>query len=67
VAARPDKKRAAELVEQYSSRAATLLRECLDKGFHDLLYPEHNRMADDPALEPVRQYPGVSDLLAHRR
>jgi tetratricopeptide (TPR) repeat protein len=66
-AARPDKKQAAELAKRYADRAATLLQDCLDKGFHDLLYPEHNRMAEDPALEPVRQHPLVSDLLAHRR
>jgi tetratricopeptide (TPR) repeat protein len=66
-AARADKKLAAELVKQYTDRAAALLKECLDKGFHDLLYPEHNRMVDDPALEPVRRDPRISDLLAHRR
>jgi tetratricopeptide (TPR) repeat protein/tRNA A-37 threonylcarbamoyl transferase component Bud32 len=66
-ASRPDKKEAAELAKRYTERAATLLQECLDKGFHDLLYPEHNRMAEDPALEPVRQHPWVSDLLTHRR
>jgi tetratricopeptide (TPR) repeat protein len=65
--ARVDKKQAAELAKRYTDRAATLLQECLDVGFHDLLYPEHNRMAVDPALEPVRQHPLVSDLLAHRR
>jgi len=66
-AARPDKKRSAELVERYTDRAANLLQECLDKGFHDLLYPEHNRMTEDPAMGPVRQNPRVRDLLAHRR
>jgi tetratricopeptide (TPR) repeat protein len=66
-AARPDKKQAAELVKRYSDRAAALLQDCFDKGFHDLIYPEHNRMAEDPALEPVRRHPQVSDLLAHRR
>ena len=66
-AARPANKQAADLAKRYTDRAATLLLECLDKGFHDLLYPEHNRMAEDPALEPVRQHPLVSDLLARRR
>jgi serine/threonine protein kinase/tetratricopeptide (TPR) repeat protein len=65
-AARPDKKQAAELVKRYTDRAAAFLDKCLDKGFHDLLFPEHNRMAEDPALEPVRQHARVSDLLAHR-
>jgi serine/threonine protein kinase/tetratricopeptide (TPR) repeat protein len=66
-AARPDKTQATALVKRYTDRAASLLRECLDRGFHDLLYPEHNRMVEDPALEPVRQDPQVRDLLAHRR
>jgi eukaryotic-like serine/threonine-protein kinase len=47
-------------------RAADLLAEALDKGFHDLLFPTHNRMAEDPALAPIRQLPGVRDLLAHK-
>jgi tetratricopeptide (TPR) repeat protein/tRNA A-37 threonylcarbamoyl transferase component Bud32 len=50
----------------YADRAAALLAEALDRGFHDLRYPEHNRMADDPALAPVRPLPGIRDLLAHR-
>jgi tetratricopeptide (TPR) repeat protein len=65
-ATRTDKKQAAELTKRYADRAADLLEKCLGKGFHDLLYPEHNRMAEDPALEPVRQHPRVGDLLAHR-
>ena len=51
---------------QYRDRAAALLAEALDKGFHDLDYPEHNRMADDPSLAAVRQLPRVRELLAHR-
>jgi tetratricopeptide (TPR) repeat protein/tRNA A-37 threonylcarbamoyl transferase component Bud32 len=47
----------------FADRAAGFLGEALDKGFHDLLYPEHNRMADDPALAPIRQLPQVRDLL----
>jgi hypothetical protein len=47
-------------------RAAALLAETLDKGFHDLNYPEHNRMADDPALAPIRQLPLVRDLLSRK-
>jgi hypothetical protein len=50
---------------QYRDRAAALLVAALDKGFHDLDYPEHNRMADDPALGVVRQLPRVRELLAH--
>jgi tetratricopeptide (TPR) repeat protein/tRNA A-37 threonylcarbamoyl transferase component Bud32 len=48
---------------RYADRAAALLAEALDKGFHDLLYPEHNRMADDPALDPIRRLPRVQALL----
>jgi tetratricopeptide (TPR) repeat protein/tRNA A-37 threonylcarbamoyl transferase component Bud32 len=50
----------------YADRAAALLAEALDRGFHDLRYPEHNRMADDPALAPIRQHPRVRDLLARK-
>ena len=61
--------RAADPAEasRYADRAADLLAEALDRGFHDLLYPEHNRMTEDPAMGPVRQNPRVRDLLAHRR
>jgi eukaryotic-like serine/threonine-protein kinase len=55
-----------ELARQYADRAAALLAQTLDKGFHDLLYPEHNRMIDDPALEAIRQHPKARDLIAHR-
>src|SRR5262249_34828854 len=50
----------------YADRAAPLLAEALDRGFDDLLYPEHNRMADDPALDPIRQLPRVRDLLSRK-
>jgi tetratricopeptide (TPR) repeat protein len=63
----PDKTKAAELAKQYARRAADLLEECLDKGFHDLSYSEHNRMSDDPALAPVRKSPRTRDLLMHRQ
>jgi hypothetical protein len=49
--------------ERYADRAAALLAAALDRGFHDLSYPEHNRMADDPALAPIRHLPQVRDLL----
>jgi tetratricopeptide (TPR) repeat protein len=58
--------RARDLAKQYADRAAALITETLDKGFHDLIYPEHNRMAGDPALAAVRQRPEVRALLAHR-
>jgi tetratricopeptide (TPR) repeat protein/predicted Ser/Thr protein kinase len=50
----------------YADRAVELLTQTLDKGFHDLNYPEHNRMIDDPALEAIRQHPQARDLLAHQ-
>ena len=56
-----------EVSRRYADRAAALLQECLDKGFHDLIYPEHNRMVDDPALESIRRHPPASELLTHRR
>jgi tetratricopeptide (TPR) repeat protein len=56
----------AELARQYADRAAALLAQTFDKGFHDLIYPEHNRMTDDPALGALRQHPRARDLLAHR-
>jgi tetratricopeptide (TPR) repeat protein len=65
-AALPDKSKAAELSKRYADRAAALLTECLDKGFHDLIYPEHDRMMDDPALEPIRNDPRVRNLVRHR-
>jgi tetratricopeptide (TPR) repeat protein/tRNA A-37 threonylcarbamoyl transferase component Bud32 len=52
--------------QRYADRAVELLADALDKGFHDLIFPEHNRMIEDPALAPIRQRPGVDDLLAHR-
>jgi tetratricopeptide (TPR) repeat protein/tRNA A-37 threonylcarbamoyl transferase component Bud32 len=55
-----------EASERYADRAAELLTAALDKGFHDLIFPEHNRMVEDPALAPIRKRPGVADLLAHR-
>jgi tetratricopeptide (TPR) repeat protein len=51
---------------RFADRAAALLAEALDKGFHDLIYPEHNRMADDPALAPIRHLPQVRDLLSRK-
>jgi tetratricopeptide (TPR) repeat protein len=50
--------------QTYAERAVALLVETLDKGFHDLIYPEHNRMSNDPALASIRQQPLVRHLLA---
>jgi tetratricopeptide (TPR) repeat protein/tRNA A-37 threonylcarbamoyl transferase component Bud32 len=49
-----------------ADRATAFLAAALDKGFYDLLFPEHNRLAEDPALAPIRQLPRVRDLLAVR-
>jgi tetratricopeptide (TPR) repeat protein/tRNA A-37 threonylcarbamoyl transferase component Bud32 len=56
----------AEEAQRYADRAAALLALALDKGFHDLTFPEHNRMVEDPALGAIRGQPQVEDLLAHR-
>ncbi len=56
-----------ELAKQHTDRAIQLLQQCLDKGFHDLSYPEHNRMADDPDLKAIHHDPRVQALLAVRR
>jgi eukaryotic-like serine/threonine-protein kinase len=48
---------------RFAEKAADYLTQALDKGFHDLLYPEHNRMADEPALARIRQLPRVRELL----
>jgi tetratricopeptide (TPR) repeat protein len=48
---------------RFADRAADFLAQALDKGFHDLIYPEHNRLATDAALAPVRDLRRVRDLL----
>jgi eukaryotic-like serine/threonine-protein kinase len=55
-----------DLARRYADRAAKLLAQALDKGFHDLDYRQHNHMIDDPALESIRQHPQARDLLAHK-
>jgi pentatricopeptide repeat protein len=52
-----------DLARRYADRAAELLAQTLDKGFHDLVYPEHNRTIADPALEAIRQHPQARKLL----
>jgi len=59
--------KAEELARQYAERSAALLERALDSGFHDLVFPEHNRMVDDPALEAARQQPRVRELLRRGR
>jgi len=55
-----------ETAKGYADQAVKMLEQTLDKGFHDLNYPDHNRMIDDPALEAIRQHPKAMELLAHR-
>src|SRR5262249_32307707 len=55
-----------DLARRYADRAAELLAEALDRGFHDLDYPDHNRMPHDPALASVRDHPRVRALLGNR-
>ena len=55
--------KSAELAKSYADRAADLLATALTRGFHDLLYPEHNRLPLDPALAAVRHHPRVEELL----
>jgi tetratricopeptide (TPR) repeat protein len=50
--------------KRFADRAAAFLAAALDKGFHDLLYPQHNRLADDPSLVPILTHPRVRTLLA---
>jgi len=66
VAAKTGNAEGARRASEYADRAASLLADALDKGFRDLLYPEHNRMADDPALAAVRQHPRVRALLSRK-
>jgi tetratricopeptide (TPR) repeat protein len=54
-----------ELSRQYLERALALLAQALGKGFHDLEFPEHNRMLYDPAMEAVARDPRGRGLLAH--
>ena len=44
----------------------TSLTAALGVGFHDLLYEEHNRMPDDPALAAVHQHPRFRELFGPR-
>jgi tetratricopeptide (TPR) repeat protein len=54
-----------ELTRQYLERALALLAQALGKGFHDLEFPEHNRMLHDPAMAALARDPRGRSLLAH--
>ena len=55
-----------QLAGQYADQAAALLVQTLDKGFHDLIYPEHNRLMLDPALAAALRHPRVRPMLPHQ-
>jgi hypothetical protein len=55
-----------ENAQRYADRAVELLNQTLGQGFHELSYPEHDRMIDDPALASIREHPQARDLLGHR-
>jgi tetratricopeptide (TPR) repeat protein len=57
----------AKHVEEYSEKAVQLLTDVVTTGFHDLEYPDHNRMAWDPALQAIRGLPQVEKLLGGRK
>jgi tetratricopeptide (TPR) repeat protein len=52
-----------EQAESYRTRAVELLREALERGFHDLNYQEFNRLVEDPALASIRDDATVKNLL----
>jgi hypothetical protein len=55
-----------DLARRHADRAAEYLAQVLEKGYRDLLYSEHTRMSDDPALQAILQHPKARDLIAHR-
>lgn len=59
--------KAAALAQAYSERAAKFLADVVGSCFHDLQYPQHNRLAWDPALETVRKLPQVEKLITGRK
>jgi eukaryotic-like serine/threonine-protein kinase len=52
-----------ELSKRYADRAIAFLAETQGKGFHDLLYEEHNRIPEDPALVALHQDPRFREVL----
>jgi serine/threonine-protein kinase len=56
-----------QTAQAYAKRAAELLADVVGACFHDFEYPEHNRMAWNPALAAIRTLPQVEKLLAGRK
>jgi tetratricopeptide (TPR) repeat protein len=67
VAARSGDPDSAKLREEYSQRAIQCLKEVVGTCFHDLEYPDHNRMAWDPAFQSIRALPEFEKLLSGRK
>jgi tetratricopeptide (TPR) repeat protein len=49
--------------KRYAEKAVDYLTMTLDIGFHDLIYPEHNRISQESALASILQHPRVRELL----
>ncbi|MBS0266802.1 MAG: tetratricopeptide repeat protein, partial [Planctomycetes bacterium] len=58
---------APQAVAQCQQRAIELLTEIEGPCFHELVYPEHNRLAWNPALAAIRDLPQVQELLKGRK
>lgn len=54
------------LASDYVAKGLQHLQQATGPCFHDLQYPEHNRLAWDPALATLRQHPAVQELLRGR-
>jgi serine/threonine protein kinase/Tfp pilus assembly protein PilF len=65
--AQTDDPEAAQMAKAYAERGAQFLADVVGVCFHDLQYPEHNRMAWDSALEGIRSLSQVQKLLAGRK
>ena len=55
------------LAQQAADKGVAALRQSVGPCFHDLQYPEHNRLAWDPALDELRKLASVQELLHGRK